>query len=142
MEAKIQRHGDITVVQLRGQIDLEKNQNFRQFCLRQLADKKVIFCLEGLQFVGSSGIQVFFRTLQDVHARNKHGIKVSGLKPDFLRVFRYTAVSDLDVHETSDFAVRSFQTGIPSGFTFTETVPVADQVADEDSVAGDEPFSS
>lgn len=142
MEAKIQRHGDITVVQLRGQIDLEKNQNFRQFCFQQLADKKAVFCLDGLQFVGSSGIQVFFRTLEEIHARSKHGIKVSGLKPDFLRVLRYTAVSRLEVHETSEFAVRSFETGIPGGLVFTEA-PAQDQVADEDSAAaGDEPFSS
>lgn len=121
MEAKIQRHGDITVVSLSGRLDLEKNQNFRTVCLRKFLNQKTIFCLQDLQFVGSSGIQTFFRTLQEIHTLNKHGIKISGVKADFLRLLQYTAVSALEVHESTEVAVQSFVTGIPGGIQIVAT---------------------
>lgn len=134
MEAKLQRHGDITIVHLRGKLDLEKNQNFRTVCMAQFLNQKVIFCLKDLQFVGSSGIQTFFRTLQEVHQLNKHGIKVAGVKADFLRILQYTAVSGLEVHENSDVAVQSFVTGIPGGLQMVSTpadAPIEDVVAED-----------
>lgn len=137
MEAKLQKHGDVTVVHLSGKIDLEKNQNFRTVFTKQFLNQKVIFCLQNLQFVGSSGIQTFFRTLQEIHSLNKHGIKVSGVKADFLRILQYTAVSNLEVHENAEVAVQSFVTGIPGGIqivaTPTDSV-VEDVVSDESSI--------
>lgn len=122
MEAKLERHGDITVVHLRGKLDLENNLNFRSVCLNKFTQQKVIFCLRDLRFVGSSGIQTFFRTLKDIHARNKYGIKVSGLKADFMRLLQYTAVAGLEIHESSDVAVQSFVTGIPGGLQLEASV--------------------
>lgn len=142
MEAKLQRHGDVTVVHLHGQIDLEKNQNFRQFCLREFKEKKVVFSLDGLQFVGSSGIQVFFRTLAEIHAGSKHGIKIAGLKPDFMRVLRYAALPTLEVHETADFALESFATGIPGGIQFIDEPTAVAQPIVDSAEEGEEPLSS
>lgn len=108
MEAKLQKHGEITVVQVSGQINIEANSHFREVCLKQLAHQRVVFNLEGLQFVGSSGIQAFFRALSEIHDGNRYGVRLSGLKPDFVRILQYTTISSLSIHENVDGALRSF----------------------------------
>lgn len=112
MEAKMRQLGEFTIVHLSGKLNLEKNQPFRDVCLKTLSDKRVVFCLDGLQFVGSSGIQSFFRTLSEIHGGNRFGIKISGLTADFVRIFQYTAVSGLEVHENLDNAMRSFSSPV------------------------------
>lgn len=113
MEAKLQKHGEITVVQVSGQLNIEANSHFRDVCLKQLAHQRVVFNLEGLQFVGSSGIQAFFRALGEIHEGNRFGVRVSGLKPDFVRILQYTTISSLSIHEDVDGAVKSFDGGQP-----------------------------
>lgn len=108
MDAKVQEHGEVTVVHMAGQLNLEKSQFFREVCLKQLAGKKLVFSMEGLKFVGSSGIQTFFKTLHEIQAINPYGVKISGVKPDFLRIFNYTETSGLQIHESIEVAVQSF----------------------------------
>lgn len=108
MEAKLQVHGDVTVVQLSGKIDIEKSQNFTQVCRRSFRGKKVVFCLNGLQFVGSSGIQSFFRALGELHVGSPFGIRLSGVSADFQRMLHYSAVPGLAIHETIDRAIHSY----------------------------------
>lgn len=134
MEAKLRRHGDITVVHLAGKMDLEKSQYLRDVCLRELTNKKVVFCLEKLQFVGSSGIQTLFRAFGEMLEKAPgSGVKLAGVTTDFLRVLNYTAVSGVDVHETVAKAVSSFETGLPG---FQETALPA---VDSEEAAADEP---
>lgn len=117
MEAKLDQRGDILVVHVSGQLDLEKSQNFRDVCLKNLKHKKLVFSLEGLQFVGSSGIQTFFRALNEIHASNPFGLRVTGLKADFQRLFQYTATAELKTFSALDEAVYSFQESSPQGAT-------------------------
>lgn len=133
MEAKLQRHGDVTVVHLAGKVDLEKSQFFRDVCLRELTGKKVVFCLEKLQFVGSSGIQTLFRAFGEMLAVGPHSrVKLAGVKTDFLRVLNYTAVSGLDVHEDIGKAVLSFETGEIGVVQTLDAAPAAE--SDEDDL--------
>lgn len=109
MEAKLQKLGDVTVVQITGQLSIESNVNFRNVCLRAFSHQRVVFSLDGLQFVGSSGIQGFFRALHEIHQGNRYGVRISGLKPDFVRVLQYTTISNLEIHESVETAVQSFE---------------------------------
>ena len=90
MEAKLDQVGDVFVVRLVGKIDLETQQNFRNLCKSRFQKAPVVFCLAGLKFVGSSGIQSFFRTLCELNSENPHRIRVTGVKEDFLRLLNYS----------------------------------------------------
>lgn len=108
MQTSLHQVGDITVVQVSGKLNLEKNEMFREACLKRLTGKKVVFALEGLQFVGSTGIQMFFRTLADLHAGNPGEVKIAGLKADFLRLFQYTAPASLELYPGLESALKGY----------------------------------
>ncbi|MGZ3769036.1 MAG: STAS domain-containing protein [Bdellovibrio sp.] len=108
MEIKLVLDGDISVVALSGRIEIEKNQNFRKACLQKFSDKKVVFCMRKLNFVGSSGIQNLFSVLNDLNATNQLSVKIAGLNPDFQRLYNFSEYSFLELHESVEGALQSF----------------------------------
>lgn len=108
MEIKLVLDGDISVVALSGRIEIEKNHFFKKACLEKFSDKKVVFCMKNLNFVGSSGIQNFFCLLNDLNATNKVSVKIAGLTPDFKRLFSFSEYSTLEMHESIEGALQSF----------------------------------
>jgi anti-anti-sigma factor len=109
MEARLQKRGEITVVHISGKLTIEKNQPFRDICLKQFSKQKIVFSLDGLQFVGSSGIQSFFQTLNDVHQMNPYGVRIAGVAGDFLRLLQRTASAGVQIHADVENAMISFQ---------------------------------
>lgn len=108
MEVKILLDGDIAVVSLSGRIEIEKTQSFKKACQQNFKDKKIVFCMKNLSFVGSSGIQSFFGVLNDLNASRTMTAKIAGLNPDFQRLFNFTECSSLEVHENVENAMQSF----------------------------------
>lgn len=108
MEVKLVLDGDIAVVSLSGRIEIEKTQSFKKACLQNFADKKVVFCMKNLNFVGSSGIQSFFGVLNELNTHNQMQVKVAGLNPDFHRLFSFSDCKNLEVHEDIEGALQSF----------------------------------
>lgn len=87
MEAKLVQMGEVLVVNINGRLDIDKAHPFREACFKNLLDKKVVFNLQQLNFVGSTGIKSFFQLLKEVHTKNKFGVRIVGMAPDFLRVW-------------------------------------------------------
>ena len=108
MELKLLLDGDIAVVSLSGRIEVEKTQNFKNACLQNFKDKKIVFCMKNLSFVGSSGIQSFFGVLNELNAANKMKAKIAGLSPDFERLYKFTECQNLELHESIEGAIQSF----------------------------------
>lgn len=108
MEIKLVLDGDITVVSLSGRIEIEKTQSFKNACLRTFANKKVVFCMKNLNFVGSSGIQNFFSVLNDLNSDKQMSVKIARLNPDFQRLFSFSECSSLEMHESIEGALQSF----------------------------------
>lgn len=108
MEIKLVLDGDITVVSLSGRIEIEKTQSFKNACLRTFANKKVVFCMKNLNFVGSSGIQNFFSVLNDLNSGKQMSVKIARLNPDFQRLFSFSECSSLEMHESIEGALQSF----------------------------------
>jgi len=108
MEVRILLDGDVAVVSLSGRIEIEKAQSFKSACLQNFKNKKIVFCVKNLNFVGSSGIQSFFGILNDLNASNKMTAKIAGLYPNFQRLFSFTECSSLEVHESVEGALQSF----------------------------------
>ncbi|MGZ3772309.1 MAG: STAS domain-containing protein [Pseudobdellovibrionaceae bacterium] len=108
MEIRLVLDGDISVVSLSGRIELEKNQVFKSACLQKFSDKKVVFCMKNLNFVGSSGIQNFFSVLADLNSTHKVNVKIAGLAPDFKRIYNFSDCKNLEVYENIEGALQSF----------------------------------
>lgn len=108
MDIKLVLDGDIVVVSLSGRIEVEKTQLFKHACLRNFSNKKVVFCMKNLHFVGSSGIKSFFSVLNELNLDNKLNAKIAGLNPDFQRLFSFSDCSSLEMHENIEGAVQSF----------------------------------
>ncbi len=108
MDLKLVLDGEITVVSLSGKIEVEKAQAFKAACLRSFANRKVVFCMKKLNFVGSSGIQSFFGVLNDLNSSNKLNVKIAGLNQDFARLYQFADCSHLELHESIEGAIQSF----------------------------------
>ncbi|MEN0059327.1 MAG: STAS domain-containing protein [Bdellovibrio sp.] len=108
MEVRLVLDGEIAVVALSGRIEIEKAQSFRRACLQKFSDKKVVFCMKNLSFVGSSGIQSFFGILNELNSTQQVNVKIAGLNSDFQRLFSFAECPHLEVHESIEGALQSF----------------------------------
>lgn len=111
MDAKVSYQGDCAIVQISGKINLEKTPSFKSVVLKNFKDRRVVFCLQQLQFVGSSGIQNFFKAVSEISQQNKYGVKLSGVNADFMRLLQFGGNNSFQVFENIDQAIQSFQSG-------------------------------
>ncbi len=118
METSIRRQGEWTVVKISGRIELEKAQAFREACLKSLKNEKVVFVLDRLQFVGSTGMSEFFECLHDIENMKGCGVKLVGLSSDFKRFVAFTKASQLKIHETLE---EAFKPALNSSMDFNTT---------------------
>lgn len=88
MQALIKKHGDVTVVELTGKLDFETAEPFRQTCLDNLSNNKVVFNLTELSFVGSSGIGAFVTTLKQFAKVSPVSPKFCYVKSEFRKIFQ------------------------------------------------------
>lgn len=108
MEAKLAQVGEVVVVTINGRLDIDKTHPFKEACFKNLLDKKVVFNLQQLNFVGSTGIQNFFQAIQEINSKNKYGLRIAGMTPDFLRLWSVRSSQDLAIYESTNIAVQSF----------------------------------
>lgn len=111
METNLKSQGEITIITIRGALDIEKTQGFREACIRHLLGKKVIFNMEKTAFVGSTGLQAFLETIRTLSEENQHGLKVVGVQPEFKRIFQNLEIQQLQIHESEEGALSSFVFG-------------------------------
>ncbi len=93
MAMKAHIHTDSTgniIVHMAGSLDYENSLPLRQE-LHELSAKnptcKITLDLNGLDFVGSSGIGIFVETLNILN-KNREQIKLSNVKTEFMKVFK------------------------------------------------------
>lgn len=111
MQAKVTTQGDWVIVHLIGRLDVETAGPFRQVCLSQLTDKKVIFNFRNLSFVGSSGILPFLETMQDFMRINRQGMRFCGVGSEFRKVLAATSLNAVEVFENEIVAASTFARG-------------------------------
>lgn len=108
MHLKLLSDGEITIVSLSGRIEIEKTLTFKAACLKNFSDRKVVFCMKNLSFVGSSGIQNFFSILNELNTESTMSAKIAGLNADFQRLFQFSDCKNLEAHESIEGAMQSF----------------------------------
>lgn len=109
MEARVQVVGDVYSVELVGRIGFDVIDTFRKVCLEKWSNRKLIFDLKRLHFVGSHGIADFVSTLEDLSNSGNTRIKFCGVSSEFVKVFQASQIRNLEFHDSLDRAVQSFQ---------------------------------
>ena len=109
MEAKIQKEGDVTIVHLRGRLDFESSEPFRKTCLQDLTQEKVIFNLNELSFVGSSGVTDFVDTIVSLSEKNDFGVKCYGVSSEFKKIFETRSDKGVEIYDDEMTARKAFE---------------------------------
>lgn len=114
MEAKVQRKNGVTVVNLKGFIDVETAGPFRTACLKSLSQDgtKVVFNLEGLHFVGSNGIIPFVETLHDLYDQEAVEIKFCKVSVEFQKIFKASPLRDVEIFNDEGGAISALNQDI------------------------------
>lgn len=116
MQAQMSRDGEVIVVHLRGRIDIESANSFRDACMSVLARKQVVFSFKDLSFVGSSGILPFLETMQKLSMVSPGGFKFCQVGSEFRKVFAASPLGHVEIYDTEEQAATAFVNGgqIPS----------------------------
>jgi anti-anti-sigma factor len=117
MKTQIKKNGDTIVVSMEGRLDFETHLPLREDLnkiMRQAqtdtTPKKIIFDLENLEFVGSSGISSFVQTLREFNASVDTKPRYCNVKSEFRRVIKAFDESDLfEFYDNEERARKSFE---------------------------------
>lgn len=116
MILRARKDGNITVFELEGHLDFETTQQFHDKCDAMMSDTpntEVVFNMEKLKFVGSSGINQFITILKRFNTR-KPKPRLCKLSTEFHRMFRAyeTTRNPFEIFETESEAITSFTTPV------------------------------
>ncbi len=113
MKAQIKKVGDTIVVAVDGKLDYETHGSFKENLQKIAAAAKpargantdatptqVIFDMEGLEFVGSSGITQFIQTLKEFGNKTDQKARILKASSEFKKVMR--AYDDEQTFEFAD----------------------------------------
>lgn len=106
MEAQFVEDGEIVIVRLKGHFDFESVDSFNQTCEKYLQNQKVIFNLERLNFVGSSGLDSFMETLKKI--KSTSFLRMCHVSNEFRLVFDSCYLKNLEIYENENLAKNSF----------------------------------
>jgi anti-anti-sigma factor len=110
LRASLHNQGEITVIALEGKLDFENQDILRESIVNLIRQgKRVVVDMEGLSFVGSSGITHFIRSLYDLQERGLSVPALCNVKSEFRKIISaYDVNKDFAIHETREAAVTGF----------------------------------
>jgi len=116
MKTEIKRTGDTIVVNMDGRLDFDTylplRENLSKLARTENTDstpKKIIFNLENLEFVGSSGITSFVQTLKEFNTSAATRPRYCNVKSEFCRIIKAFDETDVfQIYENEDRARKSF----------------------------------
>jgi anti-anti-sigma factor len=90
MKANLRKDGDLTIIEIKGYLDYESAyplKNSLQEIYSRDENSRIVFDLKGLEFVGSTGVSTFVKTLK---VFNKMRMKpcYCNVKSEFLTLFK------------------------------------------------------
>jgi anti-anti-sigma factor len=110
--------GSIVIFDLEGQLDFETTQQFQEACAKVMRQHgnagRMVFNLERLRFVGSSGINQFIRVLKSFNVGPERP-KYCRVSPEFERLLRAfeTTRSPFEVFPNETEALAAFASTPP-----------------------------
>lgn len=101
MQAKYYEVGDMMVVEVVGRIEPDQNKPFRDVCSKQLKNKKVVFCLNQLNFTASANIITFFESINMID-----DARIVGLSTDFYKLLELRGMTTMKCFNTLSDAIN------------------------------------
>ncbi len=116
MKTLIKKKGDTIVVSMDGRLDFETYVPLREHLFNMIQEnrtdstpKKIIFDLENLEFVGSSGISSFIQILKDFNANSPMKPRYCNVRSEFKKIIKAFDEAELfEFYENEDRARKSF----------------------------------
>lgn len=105
MKTSIREKGDIFVINVQGSLSINDADALKAICARKLKKKKILFNLKELSFVGSSGISIFYQTLNSLKKDNS--LKMCCVSSEFKRIFDNEGL-DFSMYKSEEEALSSF----------------------------------
>jgi len=93
-DIELQQHGDITVMDIRGDITSYSESIFKD-AYRQVMDqgaRKIILKIEKQAYINSGGIALIIQTLYKIK-ENKQVAAIAGVSPHFKKIFNMVGIS-------------------------------------------------
>ena len=109
MKTQMMQVEDICVVNFNGHIDFESADVFKLWGASFFEQKKVIFNLEGLSFVGSCGVMPFLETLVKLSTDNPKRAKLCGVGSEFLKVFESKGLCKMQIYDSQTEALQAIK---------------------------------
>jgi anti-sigma B factor antagonist len=107
---KIETVGDVTIVELEGQLDVQQSPEVLH-SVSELINSgvvKMIFNLENLQRISSSGIRVFIEAMRNLKDKNGN-LKIANMTDSVRRIFKVVEIIDtFEIYNSLDEAIESF----------------------------------
>lgn len=102
MRAHYYEVGDMMVVEVSGRIEPDQNKPFRDICEKKLKKRKVVFCLEQLNFTASANILTFFESIKMIE-----DARLVGLKDDFFKLLDLKGITGIRSYTSLSDAIRN-----------------------------------
>lgn len=108
MDAKHKLIGDVDVLYLSGKMNLDSVEKLQEVCYQNFLGKKIIFCLDNLSFVGSTGITILLNTVRRMSQAAGRPIKFSNVCSEYHKIFTANLVGVYENYENLDRALMSY----------------------------------
>lgn len=116
MKTNVKKIGDTVVISVAGRLDYEIQEPFKKDMNRlitqvqtDITPRKIIFNLENLDFVGSSGITQFIQTLRDFNTQAPTKPRFCNVGSEFKRMMKVFDETEIfEIYESEDRARKSF----------------------------------
>jgi anti-anti-sigma regulatory factor len=93
--------GDLMVVEVTGRIEPDQNKPFRDICEKKLKNRKVVFCLDKLNFTASANIITFFESIKLIE-----DARLVGLKTDFYKLLELRGMTGIRTFNSLSEAIN------------------------------------
>ncbi len=94
MKISLKKTGDTTTISMSGYLDLRSadslKNRMRAYFSQSDVSGKILFNLDGLKYIGSSGIRDFISMLEEFYNDEGSEIRCSGVNDEFKKIFRYS----------------------------------------------------
>lgn len=107
MQAQITKEDDIIIIRLHGISDVESVADLDQACKKYCLQKKVIFNLADLNFVGSSGLDKLIGIISTLSHTSQ--IKICSARKEFQRIFATNLLGPIEICENEAKAKKTLQ---------------------------------
>ena len=110
LRASLLNQGEITVIALEGKLDFESQDILRENIIALTREgRKIVVDMEGLNFVGSSGITSFIRSLYEFQERGLTVPRLCNVKSEIRKIISaYDTNHEFAIHENRASAVSGF----------------------------------